>query len=103
MTSSSSTTRTRTGASATSTPYEHGQAEPALDTVGSARAPVAQGIEHRPPEAVAQVRILPGARSIPRPDGPVTEQADDSSLRTPPGRSLVANGYRSPRQPELSA
>ena len=25
------------------------------------RAPVAQGIEHRPPEAVAQVRILPGA------------------------------------------
>ena len=26
------------------------------------RAPVAQGIEHRPPEAGAQVRILPGAR-----------------------------------------
>jgi hypothetical protein len=25
------------------------------------RAPVAQGIEHRPPEAGAQVRILPGA------------------------------------------
>ena len=25
------------------------------------QAPVAQGIEHRPPEAVAQVRILPGA------------------------------------------
>ena len=25
-------------------------------------APVAQGIEHRPPEAGAQVRILPGAR-----------------------------------------
>ena len=32
-----------------------------LITSGSARAPVAQGIEHRPPEAVAQVRILPGA------------------------------------------
>ena len=27
-------------------------------------APVAQGIEHRPPEAVAQVRILPGALTI---------------------------------------
>jgi hypothetical protein len=27
----------------------------------SAPAPVAQGIEHRPPEAGAQVRILPGA------------------------------------------
>ena len=27
-------------------------------------APVAQGIEHRPPEAGAQVRILPGARKI---------------------------------------
>ena len=27
----------------------------------SVRAPVAQGIEHRPPEAGAQVRILPGA------------------------------------------
>ena len=26
------------------------------------RAPVAQGIEHRPPEPGAQVRILPGAR-----------------------------------------
>ena len=33
--------------------------------VGDARAPVAQGIEHRPPEAVAQVRILPGAPSFP--------------------------------------
>ena len=30
----------------------------------SPRAPVAQGIEHRPPEAGAQVRILPGARAI---------------------------------------
>src|ERR671935_9562 len=28
------------------------------------RAPVAQGIEHRPPEAVAQVRILPGAPGL---------------------------------------
>ena len=28
------------------------------------RAPVAQGIEHRPPEAGAQVRILPGAPKI---------------------------------------
>ena len=27
-------------------------------------APVAQGIEHCPPEAVAQVRILPGAHNI---------------------------------------
>ena len=27
-------------------------------------APVAQGIEHRPPEAGAQVRILPGAQSV---------------------------------------
>ena len=27
----------------------------------TARAPVAQGIEHRPPEPCAQVRILPGA------------------------------------------
>src|SRR5437763_13616675 len=28
------------------------------------RAPVAQGIEHRPPEAGAQVRILPGAHLL---------------------------------------
>lgn len=28
---------------------------------GTQQAPVAQGIEHRPPEAGAQVRILPGA------------------------------------------
>src|SRR5947208_12084531 len=37
-------------------------------------APVAQGIEHRPPEAVAQVRILPGAPNA----GPVLRglQAD---------------------------
>jgi hypothetical protein len=32
---------------------------PVVGLIGS--APVAQGIEHRPPEAVAQVRILPGA------------------------------------------
>src|SRR5918912_189693 len=34
---------------------------PRTDTLVPARAPVAQGIEHRPPEAGAQVRILPGA------------------------------------------
>ncbi len=32
-------------------------------TLSGATAPVAQGIEHRPPEPVAQVRILPGAPS----------------------------------------
>jgi hypothetical protein len=31
------------------------------DILDPALAPVAQGIEHRPPEAGAQVRILPGA------------------------------------------
>ena len=31
--------------------------------LGKKSAPVAQGIEHRPPEAGAQVRILPGAQS----------------------------------------
>jgi hypothetical protein len=36
---------------------------PALLTSSNTPAPVAQGIEHRPPEAVAQVRILPGALS----------------------------------------
>ncbi len=30
-------------------------------TLSPVAAPVAQGIEHRPPEAGAQVRILPGA------------------------------------------
>ena len=37
---------------------------PAASLVGSL-APVAQGIEHRPPEAGAQVRILPGAPKKP--------------------------------------
>ena len=32
-----------------------------FDLVAVNSAPVAQGIEHRPPEAGAQVRILPGA------------------------------------------
>ena len=39
-----------------------GSTVPAVRLSGFA-APVAQGIEHRPPEAVAQVRILPGAPS----------------------------------------
>jgi hypothetical protein len=33
--------------------------------VQAAPAPVAQRIEHRPPEPVAQVRVLPGALNLP--------------------------------------
>src|SRR5690349_1028341 len=45
--------------------YAHSERVIAIE-IGSlgATAPVAQGIEHRPPEAGAQVRILPGARTI---------------------------------------
>ncbi len=35
-----------------------------MANLGKKSAPVAQGIEHRPPEAGAQVRILPGAQSL---------------------------------------
>ena len=46
-------------------------------------APVAQGIEHRPPEAVAQVRILPGAPKSSCPNHP-------DVLATVPGESFAA-------------
>ena len=42
------------------------------DKVGALLAPVAQGIERCPPEACAQVRILPGAHTI-GPEGPPSE------------------------------
>src|SRR6478609_10669587 len=41
-------------------------------------APVAQGIEHRPPEAGAQVRILPGAPCLTRHDGPKSPSCGES-------------------------
>jgi hypothetical protein len=61
--SSSSTTMTRDdmpGGYRRSAPF----LATSLLTSSSTPAPVAQGIEHRPPEAVAQVRILPGALSV---------------------------------------
>src|SRR5689334_2596573 len=64
MTSSSSTTSTRP-APATRGGYpaafERSRDDCRLLASAPSPAPVAQGIEHRPPEAGAQVRILPGA------------------------------------------
>ncbi len=64
-------------------------------------APVAQGIEHRPPEAGAQVRILPGApRRNARDPGPGAHCALTVSLpRRSPGTQRVHIAQHSSRAP----
>ena len=56
------------------------------------RAPVAQGIEHCPPEAGAQVRILPGAP--PPPTTAVRSAGDERAASTP-----CTSAFRCRRQP----
>ncbi len=62
-------------------------------------APVAQGIEHRPPEAGAQVRILPGARSW---DQPKRSATRTNQFRFPPSgvrRCTAGTGALRPSLP----
>ena len=46
----------------------HSNSHPLITFIPDPRAPVAQGIEHCPPEAGAQVRFLSGALEIDHPD-----------------------------------
>src|SRR5512144_2608340 len=60
-------------------------------------APVAQGIEHRPPEAVAQVRILPGAPTgVTREGGRPTLPSQAASICHPLVVSQTAQSSRNP-------
>ena len=62
-------------------------------------APVAQGIEHRPPEAGAQVRILPGAPLTEQQEWPLTCDNRSAAILVVSGgirRSTAVGGYPRP-------
>ncbi len=80
----------------------------ASEQLRSRHAPVAQGIEQRPPEPCAQVRILPGAPSMRRPKTPSPAETlrpgSSRMCRRMPPEAAVCRGLwtRSGRDLEVS-